>query len=84
MIELLYFAWVRERIGLDGEALPLPQGVTTVGALLDWLAGRSDGHAAALADRGAIRVAVDQEFVRDDAPLAAGAEVAIFPPVTGG
>ncbi len=84
MIELLYFAWVRERIGVDGEVLPLPSGVATVGALLDWLADRSPGHAAALADRGAIRVAVDQAFVGVEAPVHDRAEVAIFPPVTGG
>ncbi len=84
MIELLYFAWVRDRIGVDGEILPLPDGVTTVAALLDWLAGRSEGHAAALADRSRIRVAVDQTFAQPDTAVAAGAEIAIFPPVTGG
>lgn len=84
MIELLYFAWVRERIGVDGEVLPLPADVATVAALLDWLSARSPGHAAALADRGRIRVAVDQAFATPDTPVAAGAEVAIFPPVTGG
>ncbi|MGI4880342.1 MAG: molybdopterin converting factor subunit 1 [Janthinobacterium lividum] len=84
MIELVYFAWVRERIGVDGEILPLPPGVATVGELLDWLATRSPGHAAALGDRAAIRVAVDQLFVGLDAPVADGVEVAIFPPVTGG
>jgi molybdopterin synthase sulfur carrier subunit len=62
----------------------LPAGVATVAALLDWLAARSPGHAAALADRSAIRVAVDQDFVAADAPLGSAAEVAIFPPVTGG
>ena len=50
MIELLYFAWVREAIGVDGEILPLPPAVATVGGLLDALAARSPGHAAALAD----------------------------------
>ena len=84
MIELLYFAWVRERIGVDGEVLALPDGVATVAALLDWLAGRSEGHAAALADRSRLRVAVDQVFAQAETPVAAGAEVAIFPPVTGG
>ncbi len=84
MLTLLYFAWVRERIGVGEERLSPPAEVATVGALLDWLAARSAGHAAALADRGAIRVAVDQEFVGMDAPLPAGAEVAVFPPVTGG
>ncbi|MBV8972364.1 MAG: molybdopterin converting factor subunit 1 [Sphingomonadaceae bacterium] len=83
-MELLYFAWVRERIGVDGEVLPLPEGVATVAALLDWLAGRSEGHATALADRGRVRVAVDQVFAQADTPVTAGAEVAIFPPVTGG
>lgn len=84
MIDLVYFAWVRERIGVDGEVLPLPPGVATVADLLDWLATRSPGHAAALGDRAAIRVAVDQAFVAVDAPVRDGVEVAIFPPVTGG
>lgn len=84
MLTLLYFAWVRERIGVGEERLSPPAEVATVGALLDWLAARSPGHAAALADRGAIRVAVDQAFVAMDALVPAGAEVAVFPPVTGG
>ena len=84
MIRLLYFAWVRERIGLAEEALALPDGVASIGALLDWLATRSEAHARALADRGALRVAVDQEFATDATPVRDGAEVAVFPPVTGG
>ena len=84
MIDLVYFAWVRERIGVDGEVLPLPPEVASVGGLLDWLSTRSPGHAAALADRSAIRVAIDQAFTGFDAPVADGVEVAIFPPVTGG
>lgn len=83
MIRLLYFAWVRERIGADGEELPLA-APTDVAALLALLAQRSPGHAAALADRAAIRVAVNQAFVDDAAPITPGDEVAIFPPVTGG
>lgn len=81
-VELLYFAWVRERIGTGAETVEPPAGVATVGGLLDWLATRSAGHAAALADRSALRFAVDQAFVGEDAAL--GAEVAVFPPVTGG
>ena len=84
MVELLYFAWVREMIGTDGETIALPAEVETVGALLDWLAARSDGHAAALADRARIRVAVDQIFAGPDTALAGAREIAIFPPVTGG
>lgn len=84
MAELLYFAWVRERIGKDGETLALSPAIATVGELLDWLATRSPGHAAALADRTAIRVAVNQDFVDDYAPVTNADEIAIFPPVTGG
>ncbi len=80
----MYFAWVRERIGVGEEQLSPPADVANVAALLDWLATQSPGHAAALADRSAIRVAIDQDFVGPDAPLASAREVAIFPPVTGG
>jgi len=83
-VSLLYFAWVRERTGSDGETLDLPDGVTTIGALLDWLARRSPAHASALPDRSALRIAVDQQFADDTTPVHSGAEVAIFPPVTGG
>ncbi len=83
-MRVLYFAWVRERVGMAEEELSLPAGVATVGAVLDLLAGRSAGHAAALADRGAIRIAVNQDFATPDAPVAPHDEVAIFPPVTGG
>jgi molybdopterin synthase sulfur carrier subunit len=83
-MNFLYFAWVRERIGIAEEQLAPPPEVTTVAALLDWLAARSPGHAAALEDRSAIRVALDQAFVPLGAPLGRPAEIAIFPPVTGG
>lgn len=84
MTELLYFAWVRERTGVGSERMELPAEVTNVAELLDWLAGRSAGHAAALADRSAIRVAIDEEFAGMNAPVAGAREIAIFPPVTGG
>lgn len=83
-INLLYFAWVRERIGTAAECVDVPDERATVGALLAWLAEQSPAHADALADREAIRVAVDQQFADDQAMLRAGSEVAIFPPVTGG
>jgi molybdopterin synthase sulfur carrier subunit len=83
-VELVYFAWVRERIGCDSEQVAPPADVTTVAALLDWLAARSSGHAAALSDRDAIRVAIDQDFVGMGASIAGAQEIAIFPPVTGG
>jgi len=81
---MVYFAWVRETIGADGETIEPPAEVATVAGLITWLAGRSAGHAAAFADRGRLRAAIDQEFVAMDAPIAGAGEIAIFPPVTGG
>lgn len=82
-VTVLYFAWVRERVGVSQEAVPL-DGPKTVGALVEQLAGLSDGHGAALADLGRLRAAVNQDFVGWDATVAPGDELAIFPPVTGG
>lgn len=84
MVRLLYFAWVRERIGLGEEEVSPPRSVVTIAELIDWLAIRSDGHAAAFADRTRLRAAIDQEFVGLDAPINGAREIAIFPPVTGG
>jgi molybdopterin synthase sulfur carrier subunit len=83
-MQLVYFAWVRERIGLDAETVTPPPQITTVAALLDWLATRSPGHAAALADRSAIRIAIDEDFAGAEASITRAREIAIFPPVTGG
>ena len=83
-IRMLYFAWVRERVGSGEEMVDPPAGVTTVAALVDWLAEGDDGHAAAFADRGRLRAAVDQDFVGMDASIVGAREVALFPPVTGG
>jgi molybdopterin synthase sulfur carrier subunit len=84
MVEILYFAWVREQVGQDAEQLELPAHLATVTDLLDWLASRSPGHAAALADRSRIRTALDQQFASPETALAGAREIAIFPPVTGG
>ncbi len=81
---MLYFAWVRESIGVGEEEVSPPPAVTSVSDLLDWLAGNSAPHAAAFADRARLRAAVDQLFVTMDAPVAGAGEVAVFPPVTGG
>ena len=83
-LDLLYFAWIREAIGSDGETIDPPDNVQTVTALIDWLAERGGGYAEAFADRSRLRVAVDQEFAGLDAALAGVQEVALFPPVTGG
>lgn len=83
-VALLYFAWVRERIGRDGETIYPPATVVTVTDLLDWLAASSQAHADAFADRARLRAAIDQRFEPLDAPIANAREIAIFPPVTGG
>ena len=83
-IKLLYFAWVRTRIGAGAETLALPPEVRDVRGLLAWLKTRSPGHAEALKASDAIRVAVNQTYVPLDHPVKAGDEIAIFPPVTGG
>lgn len=83
-MKILYFAWVRQRIGLAAEDVTPPAAVRDVAGLVAWLATRSPGHASAFADPRQIRAAVNQEFATAEAPVAAGDEVAFFPPVTGG
>ncbi|MGB8624028.1 MAG: molybdopterin converting factor subunit 1 [Paracoccaceae bacterium] len=82
MIDVLYFAWVRERIGLPKEQVET--SAATVGALVDELKAREERYAAAFADLSALRVAVDQDLTDFDAPLDGAREVAFFPPMTGG
>ena len=82
MIDVLYFAWLRERIGHPNDSLET--GATTVMDLVAELRSREDRYAAAFADLSALRVAVDQELTSFDAPLAGAREVAFFPPMTGG
>ncbi len=82
MIEVLYFAWVRERIGLPRERVETQ--AATVRGLVAELAAREDRYQAAFADLTALRVAVDQQLADFDAPLAGVRELAFFPPMTGG
>jgi molybdopterin synthase sulfur carrier subunit len=83
-VKLLYFAWLRARIGHAEEDLAVPAEVRDVAGLLVWLRGRGRGYAEALRDLSVIRVAVNQEYVGSDHPIGEGDEVALFPPVTGG
>ena len=83
-MKLLYFAWVKDRLGKTGENLEPPAEVTTVAALLDWLSNQGPDYESALAERKRIRVAVNQSFADPEDPVVAGDEIAIFPPVTGG
>lgn len=82
MIDVIYFAWVRERIGLPREKVET--NAATVADLVAELVAREDRYAAAFADISALRVALDQELADFDASLAGVREVAFFPPMTGG
>ncbi len=82
MIDVLYFAWVRERIGLPRERVQTQ--AATVADLVAELSAREDRYAAAFADTASLRVALDQELADFSAPLAGVREVAFFPPMTGG
>jgi len=83
-MQLLYFGWVRTKVGRDRELLDLPPGVTDVRGLVEHLRARGRGYADALDDLGLVRVAVNQEIAALDQPVKAGDEVALFPPMTGG
>ena len=83
-MKLIYFAWVRERIGRPEETVDLPPEVATVADLVRWLKGRGEEYAYAFENEGVVRAAIDRVHVRPDAALAGAGEVAFFPPMTGG
>ncbi|UCE32719.1 MAG: molybdopterin converting factor subunit 1 [Burkholderiales bacterium] len=83
-VRVLYFASLRERLGIEAESVELPAGVSTAGQLRGLLRDRGGAWAEALAEQRAVRCAVDREMAGPQTPLAPGCEVAFFPPVTGG
>jgi molybdopterin synthase sulfur carrier subunit len=83
-VKLLYFAWVRERVGKAEEEIAPPADIKTVGELMNWLAGRGEEYAYAFENRGVIRAAIDRNHVRPDTAIAGAREIAFFPPMTGG
>ncbi|CEJ11165.1 Molybdopterin synthase sulfur carrier subunit [bacterium YEK0313] len=83
-MKILYFAWVRERVGKAEETIVLPDEVRTVGDLIGHLAERGDEYAYAFENPKVIRAAIDQVHVKPSTPLAGAREVAFFPPMTGG
>lgn len=83
-MKILYFAWLKTKIGIAEEQVTPPADVRTVAELIAWLKGRGPEFAGALANDAVVKVAVNQEYARRDQPVGSGDEVALFPPVTGG
>ena len=82
--KILYFAWLRERVGLEEEYVDLPPELTDIDSLLDWLATRGEGYAHALENKDVVRVALDMKHKPHTTTLGNPREIALFPPMTGG
>ena len=83
-MKLVYFAWVRERIGKTDEEVEVPAEVATVSDLVAWLKRRGEEYAYAFENDGVVRAAIDHTHVKPDAAIAGAREIAFFPPMTGG
>jgi molybdopterin synthase sulfur carrier subunit len=83
-VRLLYFAWVREKVGRADEVVDLPAHVKTIADLMTWLKTRGPEYASAFERAEVIRAAIDQQHVRPAAAIEGAREIAFFPPVTGG
>lgn len=83
-LTIVYFAWVREGIGCDGEQVERPAPGATIADLIATLAARGGGYAQALGDAARLRAAIDQRFAALDTVIGDAREIALFPPVTGG
>jgi molybdopterin synthase sulfur carrier subunit len=83
-MKVLYFAWVRERVGRPEETVEPPPSVRTVADLIGWLSGRGEEYAYAFERPTVIRAAIDRKHVKPDAAIAGAREIAFFPPMTGG
>jgi molybdopterin synthase sulfur carrier subunit len=83
-MKLVYFAWVRERVGKAEEEIAPPASVTTIAELMRWLGERGEEYAHAFDNPKAIRAAIDKSHVRPDTMIAGAREIAFFPPMTGG
>ncbi|KPQ09995.1 MAG: molybdopterin synthase sulfur carrier subunit MoaD [Saliniramus fredricksonii] len=83
-VKIVYFAWVRERIGKTEETVDPPADVITVADLAGWLAGRGEEYAYAFENPQIVRAAIDHEHVKPDTVIAGAREIAFFPPMTGG
>ena len=83
-MKLVYFAWIRVKMGVSGEDVDPPKNIKDIKGLIDWIKQRNPISSEAFSDINNIRIAVNQEYVDIDHPVHAGDEIAFFPPVTGG
>lgn len=83
-MKIRYFAWVRERVGRSEEDIALPDDISTVADLVRWLKTQGEEYETAFAHETVVRAALDRVHVRPDAAIAGAAEIAFFPPMTGG
>lgn len=83
-LRLVYFAWVRERIGLTDETVTPPAGTATVADLVRWLKTRGEGYELAFENEAIVRAAIDQTHAKPATSIAGAREIAFFPPMTGG
>ncbi|GEP11950.1 molybdopterin converting factor subunit 1 [Methylobacterium gnaphalii] len=83
-MKLVYFAWVRERIGKAEETVAPPVETRTVADLVTWLKGRGEEYAYAFENEDVVRAAIDRVHARTDSAIAGAQEIAFFPPMTGG
>jgi molybdopterin synthase sulfur carrier subunit len=83
-VKLVYFAWVRERVGIPDETLDIPASLATVADLVRWLKARGENYEAAFTKETVVRAALDQVHAKPHSPLGNVREIAFFPPMTGG
>ena len=83
-MKVLYFAWIRERVGKPEEEIEPPASVTTVAELVEWLGTRGEEYANAFQNKSIVRAAIDRVHARQDARIVGAREIALFPPMTGG
>ena len=83
-MKIFYFAWVRDKMGRDGEEIQLPSGIQTAGEFIDWFKHRGTAEAEIIGASEMVKMAVNQEYAGPSYPISDDDEVALFPPVTGG